>query len=272
MKSFFTKKRALIGGGLIFLIVFPLYLFIDAFYGSHFRSMQDKVSFSQDVNVTGLQDLRASGGTSVRFLDLKRRLSHIKGPIIIVDGMAEFHGYIYGIPTTFFGYQREGSPNFKQLLRRLIVTGTTSVRPELVTSESVEAKKQGFDYRKVNVGSKFIETDENIDDIVDFYDHLPEGAWLHFHCAHGKGRTSILLVMLDIMKNAPTVPLKDIVNRQYLLGSEDLFDTTVWKNGTYTQKDLEARKNFIEMFYQFICQRKSRGIPLWSDWHKQVKW
>ena len=47
-----------------------------------------------------------------------------------------------------------------------------------------------------------------------------------------------------------TVSLEDIVQRQHLLGSEDLLDTTVWRNGTYTQEQLEKRKRFIEKFYE----------------------
>lgn len=233
--------------------------------------MQDTILTTHSVDLTGLRDLQASGGTSVRFTDLQRRLPHVKGPKIIVDGMAEFHGYIYGLPTTFFGYQRARSPELKHLIRRWIITGTTKVLPELVTPEAEEAKKYGFEYEKVNIGSKFIETDENIDQILDFFDHLPPGAWLHFHCAHGKGRTSILLVMLDTLKNAPKVALKDIVQRQYLLGSEDLFNTEVWKNGTYDNKKLKARKKFVEEFYAFVCQRKARGIQRWSDWHRLQK-
>jgi hypothetical protein len=271
MKRIFTLKKVLIGGGFILIVISLLYLFLDVFYRSNFRSMQNTILSTQEVDVTGLRALQASGGTYVRFADLQRRLSHIRGNKIIVDGMAEFHGYIYGLPTTFFGYQRSSSPELKHLIRRWIITGTTKVRPELVTPEAEEAKKYGFGYKKVNIGSKFIETDKNIDQILDFFDHLPQGAWLHFHCAHGKGRTSILLVMLDTLKNAPKVTLKDIVKRQYLLGSEDLLNTEVWKNGTYDQKELVARKKFVEDFYTFICQRKTGGIQRWSEWHRQQK-
>jgi hypothetical protein len=77
-----------------------------------------------------------------------------------------------------------------------------------------------------------------------------------------------MLVMLDTMKNAPHVSVKDIVTRQHLLGSEDLFNTEVWENGTYTKEQLENRKEFVEKFYQFICQRKAGGQQTWSDWHQ----
>ncbi|MBL8676346.1 MAG: hypothetical protein JNJ47_02820 [Alphaproteobacteria bacterium] len=142
------------------------------------------------------------------------------------------------------------------------------IHPELVISEEEEAKKHNFGYKKVNIGSTFISSDEDIDKILTFYDNIPRNSWLHFHCSHGKGRTSLMLVMLDTMENAPQVSLNDIVKRQHLLGSEDLFSTEVWENGTYTKEQLENRKEFVEKFYQFICQRKTGGLQKWSDWHQ----
>lgn len=267
MKKFFTKKRLLIGGSSFFFLGLLLFIFLDAFYAGNFRSMQGIIWSTQDIDLRGLREMRASGGTSIRFPDLKFRLRNVEGPKFIVDGMAEYHGYVKGIPTTFFGYQRHG-PALKHYIRRLIFTGSLDIQPDLVVAEGDVARENGFSYRKVNIGSNFIETDENIDDIVSFYDQVPENAWLHFHCAHGKGRTSTLLIMLDSMKNAPLVSLEEIVKRQHLLGSEDLFNTKVWKNGTYDKKKLEARKKFVEEFYAFVCQRKKGGIQKWSDWKK----
>jgi hypothetical protein len=271
MKKFLIKKSILIGGGVGIFFGFLLFLFFDVFYGSNFRSMQDSIWPTLNIDLRGLRELRASGGTSLRFSDFQR-LHHIKGPKTVVDGMAEFHGYIdHGIPTTVLGYQREGSPSLKHLMRRWILTGTGDVRSDLVISEAEEAKKHGFDYKKVNIGSKFMVVDADIDKILAFFKSLPKNIWLHFHCAHGKGRTSLLLVMLDIFKNAPEVGLQDIVKRQYLLGSEDLFNTEVWKNGTYDKKTLEDRKKFVEDFYDFMCQWKAGGMAQWSDWHRQQK-
>jgi len=270
MKKFLTKKSALIGMPLGCLMIFIIYLFADLFYVSNFRTMQDHLSLSEQVDLTGLRELHASGGAPLCFSDLQHKLQHVKEPKYIVDGMAEFHGYIKGIPTTFFGYQRRG-PNFRHLMRRWILTGTTEINPALITSEETEAKNYGFDYKKVNIGSTFIPADENIDEIVTFFDTTPQKAWLHFHCAQGKGRTSMLLVMLDIMKNAPQVAFEDIIKRQHLLGSEDLLNTVVWKKGTYTKQQLEERKEFIKKFYEFVVQRKADGIQRWSDWNQRKK-
>jgi len=268
MKKFFRPRTLLIVGGLGSCIGLLLFLFLEAYVSNNFRTTQDTILFAQDVDLKGLRDLKASGGTSVRFPDLKRRLSHIKETKLIIDGISEFHGYVKGIPTTFFAYQNP-HPHWKYYIRRWIFTGTTDVRPELVIPESVEAQKNGFLYFNIKVGSKFISSDDTVDEIVKLFDILPKNTWIHFHCHYGKGRTSMMLVMYDIIKNAPKVSLNDIVKRQHLLGSENLLNTLVRPKGSYTQDQLDQRKEFITKFYKFVCQRKAGGIQYWSDWHRK---
>jgi len=270
MKKFLRPKNLFLLAGFSALIGFMLFLFFEAFVSGNFRTTQDKIWSTQQVNMTGLRELKASGGTSVRFYDLKRKLSHIKDDIIIVDGISEFHGYVHGIPTTFFAYQNP-HPHWKYYIRRLVFTGTTGVRPELVAPESEVAKQNGFSYAHLKVGSKFMSSDETIDAIMQLFDSLPQNTWAHFHCHYGKGRTSIMLAMYDIFKNAPNVSLSDIIKRQHLLGSEDLLNTVLWKKGSYTKEQLEERKAFITKFYDFICQRKAGGVQIWSDWRRQQK-
>ena len=270
MKKFLRPRNLFIIGVIGSFIGFMLFLFFEAFFSGNFRTTQDTIWSTQRVDMTGLRDLKASGGTSVRFLDLKRRLSHVKGDIIIVDGITEFHGYVKGIPTTFFAYQNP-DPHWKYYIRRWAFTGTTDARLDLVVPEAQEAKKNGFSYAHLKIGSKFLSSDETIDEIVKLFDHLPKNSWVHFHCHYGKGRTSIMLVMYDIIKNAPKVSLNDITKRQHLLGSEDLLNTVVWRKGSYTKDQLEERVTFISAFYEFVCQRKSRGIQRWSEWHHHRK-
>ncbi|MBS0271779.1 MAG: hypothetical protein JSR85_03950 [Proteobacteria bacterium] len=246
-----------------------LFLFLEAFFSSNFRTTQDKIWSTQHVDLTGLRELKASGGTSVRFPDLRRRLSHVQDPIVIIDGINEFHGYVQGIPSTFFAYQHS-NPHWKYYIRRIVFTGTTDVRPDLVIPESQMAQQNGFTYYHVKIGSKFISSKETIDEIVKIFDELPSNAWIHFHCHYGKGRTSMMLVMYDIMKNAPHISLENIVKRQHLLGSEDLLNTVVWKKGSYTKQQLEERANFIKAFYDFVCQRKAGGIQKWSAWKNNL--
>ncbi len=270
MRKLLRIRNILILGGAGLCVGLLLFLFLEAFFSSNFRTTQDTIWSTQQVDLTGLRELKASGGTSVRFPDLKRRLSQVKENKIIVDGISEFHGYVKGIPTTFFAYQNP-HPHWKYFIRRFVFTGTPNICPELVTSEAQEARKHGFSYIHVKVGSKFLSSAETIDAIVNLFDNLPQNTWVHFHCHYGKGRTSIMLVMFDIMRNAPRVALNDIVKRQHLLGSEDLLNTVAYRKGSYTQEQLNQRKDFITEFYAFICQRKMGGIQQWSEWQHQQK-
>src|SRR3990167_5169533 len=96
-KKFFSVKNTLILMGTGLFIGLLLFLFADAFINRNFRTTQDTISTTEQVDLRGLRDIKASGGAAVHFLDLKRRLSHIKENKLIVDGMTEFHGYLMGI-------------------------------------------------------------------------------------------------------------------------------------------------------------------------------
>lgn len=272
MIGFFNKKNMLRGGGILFIgLISALICFLstDDYTNAKFRTMQDKIVSSEKVDLTGLRELSASGGPVVDFRVLKKQLGDIKKEIIIIDGISERHGYINNKPTTFFGYHRR-TPDLRYLIRRLFFTGTLKVLPKQIVPESIMAKRYGFGFKNLRINSRLLTPHLFVDEFISYFDTAPKNLWFHFHCRHGKGRTSMALVMFDIIKNAPHVALEDIVKRQHLLGSVDLFDVTEWKaNGTYSSKTLEERKKFIKDFYTFICQRKRGGIQLWADWSLQ---
>ena len=270
MKKLFKSKlfySALAG---LLVLAGGIFILWGAYNSYNFRTSKDTIYSFQDVDLRGLRNLNISGSDLVRFPELKFRLSHTDGPIIIVDGMSEPHGYVEGIPTVFF-YYLHGEPRLKHYIRRWLFTGSSDDHPEAIITEEEEAIRNGFQYKKVNIGSAFVSPDPEIDAIVEFFDSVPENAWLHFHCLRGRGRTTIMMVMYDIMKNAPMVSVEDIVNRQHLIGAEDLFNLEVWKTGTYDRNQLEQRKIFIEKFYKFIVQRKAGGLQKWSDWNPLQK-
>lgn len=271
MRKILTLKRIFIGVPLLLMASLLIYVFVDSYQAyapQNFRTMQDPILTAHVADLRGLPELQASGGSAPLFADLEKQLQGIKLKKIIFDTRNQPYGYVKAIPSKFFCYHR--SPDLRHLPRRLIYTGTIQKRPELFRSEAEEAKQYGFGHVKISLGSRYLTPDLHVDAFVDFIDSLPEDTWVHFHCDRGKGRTSMALAMFDMMKNAPTVALQDIVERQHLLGSEDLFDTEVQEGGSYTAEMLEARKKFLEDFYAFICQRKRGGFQRWSAWRHQV--
>lgn len=272
MKLRFKLKKIIIVSALVFICSATYFLSTDRYSQAKFRTMQDQIVPHEELDLTGLKELQASGGAIVNFPELKKKLAHVKNTIIIVDAMRQYHGYINNdffteVPTTFLAYERH-DPDIRHFTRRLFMTGTTHVRQDLVIFEKNLAEKYGFGYENISIDSRVVTPDEGVDAFVRFFDSLPENTWVHFHCRLGKGRTSMMLVMFDTLKNAPKVALKDIVKRQFLLGSENLFNTIARSSGTYYSSTLQKRKKFIEDFYAFIVQRKSGGIQKWSEWRK----
>ncbi len=271
VRTFLRRKSILVGGGIGVFAGLIIFILCNAYFGDEFHTMQDKISPSEKVDLTGMRQIQASGGSLPRFPALKIRLNSTNvDKIIVVNAESDPMDYVRGIPITLLGY-RDKLPEWKHYIRRLIFTGSFEIPSDLFTTEAEEAKKYGFDYQNIIIRSRFNTPDKNIDTFVTFLDNLPQNAWIHFHCHHGRGRTTLMLVMLDIIKNAPQVALKDIIKRQHFIGFVDLFNTTVWKKGSYTKEMLEDRKKFIEQFYIFVCQRKAGGIQRWSEWKQMQK-
>lgn len=265
MRKFLRLRNIFIGIGIALLIALGVELQDDYRKSGKFRTMKDPISTTEQVDLTGLRDLPIAGGPILPLSTLKERLAPLKGSIIVVDGILSEHGYVNGFPSTYLGYSHN-TPSWHHLLWRLIYTGTFRSHPEQIIPPLEEAKRHGMQYVNLQIGSKFKSPDKAVDDFVTLFDNAPPDVKVYFHCHHGKGRTSMMIVMADIMKNAPRVALDDIVKRQHLLGSVDLFDTTSWTGGTYATKTLEDRKKFIQKFYTFICQRKAGGIQRWSEY------
>lgn len=265
-KRFLTPKSFFLSG-LFALIIYLGFEFQDDYrkFGK-FRTMQDPLQVSDYVDLRGLKELKIAGGPLINFTDLEKNFG--KEKLYIVN--AASHDYMY-VDGFLLDHLDSKKANWKNALRRIYYLGSFSLNDEHIVTEKEAAEKRGYTYINLPIMSKYPSPDKNVDAFVNFFDSLPQDAAVFFHCRHGKGRTSMYLIMADIMRNAPQVALSDIVKRQHLLGSVDIFDVAVWKKGTYTENVLENRKAFIEKFYQFVCQRKKGGFSQWSAWHTQWK-
>ena len=108
-------------------------------------------------------------------------------------------------------------------------------------------------------------------DVQDaFLRALPAGGWVHFHCRAGKGRTTTFIALYDMLRNAGTVSLKDIVARQSdLIGGYDVLapepggDFEPWKAGVTSD-----RVAFVTAFYNYARANPNGSPLLWSEWLK----
>lgn len=261
-------RRYIILFGLFLVALAGSYYLImkDGIWVKHFRSTElvasDKL---KNVDMTGIEKLRISGSNLIIFSDLKKKLSHIDGPIYILDLTGNGHTYYKEYPTTFLGLKKT-RPGITFLLRQLLVNGFDPFEQELMEKEQVVAEKNGFLHKHLFLERRGVPTPEMVDQLMGFIKEIPQNSWVHLHCLAGKGRTTSVMVMMDIIKNGRQVELEDIVKRHHLMGGVDLFDTTVWDNGTYSQDQLTLRKDFIVNFYNYVNDPQGYGIHSWQEW------
>lgn len=238
-----------------------------------FRRTDTPISSAEIVSTLGLKELNLSGSARIKAKVLKNALKDVQMPVYVFDLQLEKHLYIDGLPLHWYGLdEQEGkSTKLKHKIRLFLHTGSFKFNKNDVQTEEDLIKGIGFHYVKTNQTRHRVPVDEQVDTFIQTLLSIPQNSWVHMHCSAGQGRTSIGMVCYDILKNGKNVSLEDIVKRQHILGSEDLFDTQVWENGTYTKEMLETRKHFIQLFYQYINDPKGFGHQSWTKWRKNHK-
>lgn len=231
-----------------------------------FRSGDKSLStLPKDINATGLDELNFSGSSRVAFYHLKWALRNKSGPVYLID-LTDGKIKYYNTWESSLFKDNKRKPGVIYSLRRFLIGGSPSLVPEYVETEADVATRFGLKYQVFYIPRRHIPSQETVDKIVEFSQTMPADAWLHMHCDAGRGRTTMLMIMFDIIQNAHKVPVEDIVNRQHRLGGVDLFDTKVWVNGHYTQEQLQARVDFITSFYRYVKDSQGYGKQKWSKW------
>ncbi|MDT8902931.1 protein tyrosine phosphatase [Anaeroselena agilis] len=239
----------------------------------------------------GLVTLRASGSSQFSEGELMEMLPHLGNNVIIVDLREESHGFLNGAAVSWYGVQNWANKGktFDQVLadERARLDGLRAVREVdiarskprhgkvklrkmtvgAVASEAEVAAANKAGYFRITATDHVRPADAAVDRFVRFVNQLPPGAWLHFHCRAGHGRTTTFLVMYDILRNGKKVTLADIASRQHLLGGVDLLAAAPAKEGWAREAYLE-RARFIGEFYRYVTTSPD-DLPLsWSDWLK----
>lgn len=284
---------------IVSISLFLLILTIAFFLGVHFESKSLNFGSTNDpflnkrlkndccrnVNKEGLSELNAYGSGLVKYYGnfknyYKDNIQSVNGKLYIVSLLPNDIYYYNDRCLRWYGVgyfnSNLGDPiihreimksAYKKLIRLVYGNPPTYDLSQLRTEQEI-TKELGIEYLMPLKGSgEWLNNDQFIEDTIRFFESLPNNSHLYVHCAHGRGRTTSYLVLYDIFKNAKKIPLKDIADRHYCLGREDVLNTDVWVKGTWTQEALDARKDLMVRFYDFMTDTKGYGHQSWTQWN-----
>lgn len=267
----------------------------------NFRTTND--SFKKETEIVpstqGMENLHESGSAQFSRLEFEQMLPNIKelssGPIYIVDLRQESHGLLNGIGVSWYGdhnwanvgksletVQVDENARIKDALGKTITISVlddnkkASNSREITVDDALTEREfvnaYGVNYFRISATDHRWPNEENIDRFISFYKELPKDAWLHFHCQAGEGRTTAYMIMYDMMRNGKNRSFDDIVQRQILIGGQNILKTKsakakdAWKNELYEEKVI-----FIKKFYQYTTEVPDDFSITWSEWLKKQK-
>jgi hypothetical protein len=224
-----------------------------SFY-NRFRDIPDISTHENDKKLT------LSGSSSYVIGHLRNKFKTRSTPIYVIDLQEKDTDFINNYPQHWLGYDKNRlhhswPNNYKYLSRRLILTGKLFHENDFRSAHDV-VSGQGLIYISLLQTRKKVPDQRFVDKLIGFLRSVPNDAHLHVYCREGKGRTSLILLMIDIWRTQAKIPLNELVSKHHLAGSEDLLDTTLWEGGTYTAEMLQNRKNFVVNFYHDVRNGK----------------
>jgi|GEM_PF-3072522 len=252
----------------------------------NFRSTLNPLKLSRyQPNLSGLDTLNASASGHLSKIKIEKNLNHYKRPLYVVDVRLEPDYFIKGIPVGWLGMREQNGHlvdlyhakswtqkpwhKFKWGVRRLVNLGTTTIDPQQLTTEIDFLKPFNIAYYCCGSTRHHVHGDALIQEFITFLDHLPRKAWLHFHCATGRGRSTTFMVLYDIYRNHARVSLDDIILRQHMLGGENILDVALRPKGTWTKTDLLKRKELAQDFYNYMNDPDGYGHQSWTNWKQK---
>jgi len=221
-------------------------------YPPNYRSTFDLSTQSkQTIDSQGLKNLHVIGSGQFSEQQLKNIIQHISNHILVIDLRRESHGFINGIPCSWYGqynwenryktpkdilFEEQRRLHALSLLPKVIIyeiKGKTkqdkinAVWPIVLVPKQVSTEAQlvhafHLQYYRIFVNDHQPPTKQQVKNLVKLLKKLPPDTWIYFHCRAGKGRTTTFMVIYDIIKNASLVSFDDILKRQAAIGGKNL--------------------------------------------------
>ncbi|MBA2367662.1 MAG: dual specificity protein phosphatase family protein [Candidatus Protochlamydia sp.] len=247
----------------------------------NWRTTKKSIS-DPSTNLLGLNNLQVSGSAQFNekaFVYLTHKLPNVR--IIVLDLRQESHLIVNGTAISWTDGQenrgnsgktlneieRDEQQRLEQIKKEGLAMKNSPISSHefgknLVQTEKELVESLGHTYIRLPVADHNAPSDATVDQYVALIKSLGTNDWVHVHCKAGKGRTTTFMTVYDIMKNAQSVALMDILSRQKLLGGTDL---THWQRNTIRDSVLKKRFEFIKNFYRY-CKEVPLFDQKWSEW------
>lgn len=233
------------------------------------------------INRQGLDELRAYGSGFINYGDFGPHMEHDYKNLYMISLMHDPIFYYKGRCLRWYGLgytpstlgdknkERKYRGLTKALVRLVYGTPPTDDPSKLQTEEQI-MKELGIPFYEPLLNHRNWLSDLSyIDNLIKIFEQIPVGARVYFHCIHGRGRTTTYMVFYDIFRNGKKLSLETIVNRHHCLGRENLLDTTVWKNGSWSAEALQARKDLVTRFYDYMTHPEGYPSCTWAQWSQR---
>ncbi|MPQ44645.1 fused DSP-PTPase phosphatase/NAD kinase-like protein [Clostridium tarantellae] len=242
---------------------------------------KDKCEYPKNFRI--IEGLNMSGSaqfTPSQLLHIKDKINSTN--LYVVDLRQESHGFINNKAINFYtkNKKKHGVINKdlsseqtlsaeKKLLETIKPNSDLTIykksgkvdevlKVETVLSEQELTKKHNIKYKRLAIRDGHTPELATIDEFVEFIKTLPKDAHLHFHCKHGKGRTTSFMALFQMMNNKENLSIADILNQQLDEGGIDL-------------KEKTSRKELLEQFYKYVKENKTNNYTTpFSKWVKST--
>ncbi|WP_324250662.1 hypothetical protein [Xanthomonas hortorum] len=143
--------------------------------------------------------------------------------------------------------------------------GATLSKP-LIFSEEELVKTAGAKYVRLTVTDHLSPRADDIDAFIAMEREMAQDERLHVHCGMGLGRTTIFIVMHDILRNAAMLSFNDIIERQRKFNPGRSLDNNKDVSDKGRSEFRNERSEFLPLFYEY-AKENPKGQPfLWSEW------
>jgi protein tyrosine phosphatase len=230
----------------------------------------------RDLSVIGINAIASAQFSEDELQKLRQKYPNEK--IVIVDLRQESHGFINGSPVSWRSYFEKINQNkeiskilsdekshldaakkdneivINEVVKRDKESGWyDDIAPKIITvnqaiSEKDLAQNNGFEYQRFSIRDFDIPEAKEFSRMINFIKNLPEDKKIYVHCAGGRGRTAMFLVILDIIKNGKKIELEEIFKRQNKLGGARLDEIS--KEEAWSEELATKRLKMLEDFYR----------------------